>query len=460
MVLSKMIKLAVAMSSRGTAMASFAAAEEHLRMASMEDADTSATTMGDASSSASNGNMPPMGHDGSMNNMEHNGMMSGAAGAMDPNGQHSHHDSNMQHHGIDPMLAGCGPALHLNASYHYGLINEEMHAGMAIEFTGNPEYDFLAGMIPHHTAAWRMCEVYNHDVATSSTAKVNPGIESLCYNITYGPVDYGVDQYDFSQPGETEQMKDVLRSLGMLEQYEDNACKELSDQERDMFAAMSGHGDMFMGCGELDHDMTRDYIAANMKMHGYMALNFTGNPHVDFLLGMIPHHEGAIDMCNIYYNYWACAPSTGVCWNFNPLKGLESTISGIEAVTIMGAMQHICTGHILYTQPKEVEWMKKELEKIAPGALADYEAMQSAGTYPCPAMMMMDHGGMDHGEMDHGGDMMDHGGMQMNEDDGGATMDHGSMGDMDATDTDMDGIPKAEMIEHASNGGRKLRLGR
>ncbi len=34
----------------------------------------------------------------------------------------------------------------------------------------------------------------------------------------------------------------------------------------------------------------------NAKMHGAMDIAFTGNADVDFVAGMIPHHQGAIDM--------------------------------------------------------------------------------------------------------------------------------------------------------------------
>jgi len=34
----------------------------------------------------------------------------------------------------------------------------------------------------------------------------------------------------------------------------------------------------------------------NMKMHSAMDIAFTGNADVDFVKGMIPHHQGAIDM--------------------------------------------------------------------------------------------------------------------------------------------------------------------
>lgn len=34
----------------------------------------------------------------------------------------------------------------------------------------------------------------------------------------------------------------------------------------------------------------------NDKMHKAMSITYTGNADVDFVNGMIPHHEGAVDM--------------------------------------------------------------------------------------------------------------------------------------------------------------------
>lgn len=38
------------------------------------------------------------------------------------------------------------------------------------------------------------------------------------------------------------------------------------------------------------------YQGINAKMHKGMDITFTGNSDVDFVRGMIPHHQGAIDM--------------------------------------------------------------------------------------------------------------------------------------------------------------------
>ncbi|HEY8612608.1 MAG TPA: DUF305 domain-containing protein, partial [Roseomonas sp.] len=41
---------------------------------------------------------------------------------------------------------------------------------------------------------------------------------------------------------------------------------------------------------------TREFREANERMHQAMAIPYTGNADRDFLQGMIPHHQGAIDM--------------------------------------------------------------------------------------------------------------------------------------------------------------------
>lgn len=41
------------------------------------------------------------------------------------------------------------------------------------------------------------------------------------------------------------------------------------------------------------------FMEANDRMHAGMAIEFTGNPDVDFLRGMIPHHQGAVEMARI-----------------------------------------------------------------------------------------------------------------------------------------------------------------
>ena len=56
----------------------------------------------------------------------------------------------------------------------------------------------------------------------------------------------------------------------------------------------SDHGAM-----AADNAATAGYKAANARMHEDMDIDYTGDADVDFILGMIPHHQGAIDMARV-----------------------------------------------------------------------------------------------------------------------------------------------------------------
>ncbi len=45
------------------------------------------------------------------------------------------------------------------------------------------------------------------------------------------------------------------------------------------------------------------YAAANKKMHENMSITFSGDADIDFIKGMIPHHQGAIDMAGVVLKY-------------------------------------------------------------------------------------------------------------------------------------------------------------
>ena len=59
------------------------------------------------------------------------------------------------------------------------------------------------------------------------------------------------------------------------------------------------HGEAHDGHEHADNPAVQAYREANDRMHQGMMVGFTGNADVDFARGMIPHHQGAIDMADI-----------------------------------------------------------------------------------------------------------------------------------------------------------------
>ena len=57
--------------------------------------------------------------------------------------------------------------------------------------------------------------------------------------------------------------------------------------------------------GGADTPAARAYAEANAKMHDAMAVPLTGDADVDFVRGMIPHHEGAVEMAQILLEHGA-----------------------------------------------------------------------------------------------------------------------------------------------------------
>ncbi len=73
----------------------------------------------------------------------------------------------------------------------------------------------------------------------------------------------------------------------------------------------SGHS---MANSHAGHNMTTSaapstqaFIAANAKMHSEMDIAYTDDADVDFIRGMIPHHQGAVEMAQIVLDHGADA---------------------------------------------------------------------------------------------------------------------------------------------------------
>ncbi|AWM86752.1 DUF305 domain-containing protein [Microvirga sp. 17 mud 1-3] len=64
-------------------------------------------------------------------------------------------------------------------------------------------------------------------------------------------------------------------------------------------APHGGHAGHSAPASAADTPATKAYREANAKMHKDMDIAYTGDADVDFVRGMIPHHQGAIDMAKV-----------------------------------------------------------------------------------------------------------------------------------------------------------------
>lgn len=66
------------------------------------------------------------------------------------------------------------------------------------------------------------------------------------------------------------------------------------------------HSKMSMDMMEIKGDQgpsSKAYGEANAKMHEGMDIEFSGDADIDFVRGMIAHHQGAIDMAKVQLKY-------------------------------------------------------------------------------------------------------------------------------------------------------------
>jgi uncharacterized protein (DUF305 family) len=65
--------------------------------------------------------------------------------------------------------------------------------------------------------------------------------------------------------------------------------------------AQSGHGTDHAAVGPQGDrgPSSLAFYGINQKMHEAMNVTFTGNADADFVKGMIPHHQGAVDMAKV-----------------------------------------------------------------------------------------------------------------------------------------------------------------
>lgn len=104
-----------------------------------------------------------------------------------------------------------------------------------------------------------------------------------------------------ASPAERERMMNEMRPMmqGMMPMMMGMMGGQGMGQGAAPGAGHEGHGQPSTAATP----STRAFEEANARMHRDMAIAFTGNADVDFVRGMIPHHQGAIDMARVVLEF-------------------------------------------------------------------------------------------------------------------------------------------------------------
>jgi uncharacterized protein (DUF305 family) len=146
-------------------------------------------------------------------------------------------------------------ALPMNAaSRAFAEASMKMHKDMAIVFSGNADVDFTKGMIPHHQGAIDMATIVLKHGNDAEVRKLATDIIA-------------------AQKSEIAQMSAWLAKNGSQAAVSDAAA------------------------------VAKAFTEVNAKMHADMTMSFTGNADIDFMKGMIPHHEGAVAMAKVLLQF-------------------------------------------------------------------------------------------------------------------------------------------------------------
>jgi len=155
--------------------------------------------------------------------------------------------------GMDHSTMNTAPASAPASSKAYEVAMVKMMKDMAIPYTGKPDVDFVQGMMPHHQGAIDMAKV---------------------------ALQYGKDS--------------EIKSL---------AGNVVEAQEDEIAFMKSWLGKVDQASLVVSPDSTKGYEEAMAKLEQNMTMTHSGDADVDFVKGMIPHHQGAIDMAKVALQY-------------------------------------------------------------------------------------------------------------------------------------------------------------
>lgn len=206
-------------------------------------------------------------------------------------------------------MGGCGGEQCPAALSLWAAANVKMHEGMALDFSGDLNLDFVRGMIPHHAGALAMCDVLMElQCVEYEDVSALDGMVHFCNHvkreqeIEMAGMGQWLAEHNMPAEAPCEEEEEEEESTGHGD-HGDHGDHGGHRRRRGGGTDHSDHGGggsmggMFMGCGELE--AAEAFVEANHRMHSGMTVSLTCDHTVDFVRAMIPHHKGAIAMCDV-----------------------------------------------------------------------------------------------------------------------------------------------------------------
>jgi len=208
-----------------------------------------------------------------------------------------------------------------------------MHAGMMdLEYTGNADIDFVRGMIPHHIGAVDMCEGLLHNLTCTVVEDVD-NLEGLVHFCNHVKLEQDIEVGGMRRWLENKNISEISTcdsEAMLMAKNNHNETGHMGNIGHDMGTAFDMQTQE--SCGNVTALSSEKLIEVNHKMHDLMAVKYTCSHSLDFVRMMLPHHAGAVDMCDI-----------------------------LTETTQDSYLMELCS-NITHTQRAEITWMSQWLE--------------------------------------------------------------------------------------------------
>ena len=284
-------------------------------------------------------------------------------------------------------------------------LSARRHEGMAISYTGDASLDFVRGMIPHHQGAMDMCDLLIDELECVEREVLSnlDGLVMFCQEVHYtqerelagmrawlarrnasehAPCDDDDDGHSMDMPSDDHSM----HSMGT----DDHSGHSMgTDDHPDHSSTMTGHEhSVSYGCGALETNSSRRFVAANEEMHDGMAVEVSCDHTTDFVRMMVPHHAGAVRMCQVLSDASPDAYLVDLCQNTTRLQCAPVSV----AATPRPRRRRLSATADCLHRYAEIAWLRywldgRDVSSVAPCYDCDDDEGAAEPELPCEDML-------------------------------------------------------------------------